>query len=190
MMKIKIAAILLASAIAAVPAAAVTVTYSFLNVIGNVAGTVTGHIDGLIDNATSTASAVWVDSFPVGLDNGTYTTPFNVFNWSGGAITENSFTLSGGVITAAFFTHTAANGTEDQLFLNSACGCTGTGHTNFLDIGTNDARYVWNDGNLNAHDGLVFGTGNVPEPASWALLVAGFGIVGAAARRRSRGAVA
>jgi hypothetical protein len=27
-------------------------------------------------------------------------------------------------------------------------------------------------------------TGNVPEPASWALLIAGFGLVGAAARRR------
>jgi len=26
----------------------------------------------------------------------------------------------------------------------------------------------------------------VPEPASWALMVAGFGVIGAAARRRTR----
>lgn len=33
--------------------------------------------------------------------------------------------------------------------------------------------------------GLTFGTsGVVPEPASWALMIAGFGLVGAAARRR------
>ena len=30
----------------------------------------------------------------------------------------------------------------------------------------------------------------VPEPASWALFVAGFGLVGAVARRRTRAAVA
>ena len=29
--------------------------------------------------------------------------------------------------------------------------------------------------------------GNVPEPASWALFIAGFGIVGAMQRRRRRG---
>lgn len=31
---------------------------------------------------------------------------------------------------------------------------------------------------------VVFGTGAVPEPATWALMIAGFGIVGTAARRR------
>ncbi len=33
-------------------------------------------------------------------------------------------------------------------------------------------------------------TGGVPEPASWALMIAGFGLVGAAVRRRSRRALA
>jgi hypothetical protein len=37
---------------------------------------------------------------------------------------------------------------------------------------------------------LDVGTPNaVPEPASWAMMIAGFGLVGAGARRRSRGAV-
>lgn len=30
----------------------------------------------------------------------------------------------------------------------------------------------------------VFGTAAVPEPASWAMMIAGFGMVGAVARRR------
>ena len=33
--------------------------------------------------------------------------------------------------------------------------------------------------------GLTIGTAGVPEPASWAMLIAGFGLVGAAARRRT-----
>ena len=32
--------------------------------------------------------------------------------------------------------------------------------------------------------GFVVSVGGVPEPASWAMMIAGFGLVGAAARRR------
>ena len=39
-------------------------------------------------------------------------------------------------------------------------------------------------------DNVTIGTGAVPEPATWAMLIAGFGIVGAAARRRRIAAVA
>lgn len=34
-------------------------------------------------------------------------------------------------------------------------------------------------------DNISFGGGTVPEPASWAMMIAGFGLVGAAMRRRS-----
>ncbi len=37
---------------------------------------------------------------------------------------------------------------------------------------------------------LVITSAGVPEPASWALMIAGFGLVGAAARRRNRAAQA
>jgi choice-of-anchor C domain-containing protein len=40
-----------------------------------------------------------------------------------------------------------------------------------------------------ALDNVSISGGNVPEPATWAMLIAGFGLVGVAARRR-RGAVA
>lgn len=43
-----------------------------------------------------------------------------------------------------------------------------------------------------AFDNLVYNAGNagVPEPASWALMLAGFGLVGAAMRRRETGVAA
>jgi len=41
----------------------------------------------------------------------------------------------------------------------------------------------FNDSSENWH-GYQIGIGTVPEPASWALLIAGFGMVGVAARRR------
>jgi PEP-CTERM motif len=33
---------------------------------------------------------------------------------------------------------------------------------------------------------VILRTGSIPEPASWALMIAGFGLVGAAARRRAK----
>ena len=34
------------------------------------------------------------------------------------------------------------------------------------------------------HGWVVYAGSNVPEPAAWALMIAGFGMVGGAARRR------
>jgi hypothetical protein len=176
---------LAALALAAVPASAVTVTYSFTNIVGNVSGTVFGHIDGLVDNATSAATAVWVDSYPA---MGAAPASFNVFNWTGFTSDENSFTMVGGVVTAAHF---HADGTTysglDRIYLDSQCNCSyNTGHTNFLSVGNGDGQFVWNVGNFNAADGLLIPGADrgVPEPAAWAMLIAGFGLVGAAARRR------
>jgi hypothetical protein len=177
----------LTAALMAGSASAATINFSFVNTIGNVSGTVTGQIDGLVDNSTSAATAIYVDSYPAAL--GSYATPFNVLDWTGGTIDENSFTLSGGVVTSALFEITEANGDDDQLYLNSDCDCEySTGHTNFLDIGSHDTLYVWNVGDLNASDGLVLsaatGTAGVPEPLTLSLFSAG--VVGAVAMRRRK----
>ncbi len=58
--------------------------------------------------------------------------------------------------------------------------------------GTVIADSVTGPGQINYHpyagsllDAVTGGTGAVPEPASWAMLIAGFGLVGAAMRRRN-----
>jgi hypothetical protein len=55
---------------------------------------------------------------------------------------------------------------SSNFFCGNDPNCTGT---QLSSVGTNTA---------------VLGTGAVPEPASWAMLIAGFGLTGAAARRR------
>jgi len=61
---------------------------------------------------------------------------------------------------------TANTSFSSNLFCQNDPNCMGT---QLLSVGTNTA---------------VLGTGAVPEPASWAMLIAGFGLTGAAARRR------
>lgn len=43
--------------------------------------------------------------------------------------------------------------------------------------------YYW-DSNFDDNSGFISASVSVPEPASWAMMIAGFGLVGAAARRR------
>jgi len=161
----------------AAPASAVTVDFSFSNdpAWGNVNGTVTGHIDGLTDNGTSAASAVYIDSYPAGLQNAGY--PANVFDWVGVTIAENSFTLLNGVIVGGSFQGIAADAGA-QLYLNSTCCGAGT---NFLNIDGSDHLYVWNQSGLG---GLSSSPAAVPEPATWAMMLLGFVGMGVSMRRR------
>lgn len=53
-------------------------------------------------------------------------------------------------------------------------------------LGLNVGQYVYTAGNQTITINARFGTSNVPEPASWALMIAGFGLVGTMLRARSR----
>ena len=172
----KIAAVVALSLSAVSAQAAVLVHFSFSNgAPGNVAGTVTGTITGLSDNATGAATGVFLDSYPAGLNNVGYSS--DVFAWPSVFFSENSFTLSNGVVTASEFI-AQANGSGAQLWLN------GFQSTNFLNVDGTDSHYVWNQDGAAGITYTVTGVGGAPEPASWAMLILGFGMAGSALRRR------
>lgn len=55
----------------------------------------------------------------------------------------------------------------------------------FFDFGANRVKTVTLGSTSNSFELDNIAVANVPEPAAWALMIAGFGLVGAAARRRS-----
>ena len=70
---------------------------------------------------------------------------------------------------------------------NRLCWHTGGGTLNGgWRVGTN----VWLNGEPSGFDRLIFSSNGVPEPAAWALMIAGFGLVGTSLRRRRTDVVA
>jgi hypothetical protein len=172
-----IAAALLAGA--ASPALAVDVTFTFSSTFsdGNtpnaVPGSVSGRIIGLTDNATSAATSVFIDSFAAAGFSGV---PVDAVSWNIQDV--NSFTLVGGVITAASF-HADNSAGLDRLYLNINVGWP-HGFTNYASVGVANDISIWNNDGFR---GVTYG-GTVPEPASWAMMITGFGLAGTALRRR------
>lgn len=124
-------------------------------------------------------------------DNGLYIDPSNVLDiypvtnggplFTTGAYHNVLLTVGGGVAKGyldgvqSFSTMTnvmdLASGDSINLFLDNVIG---------------GGQGEWSSGSIasaNFYSGIV-SIGGVPEPASWALMIAGFGLVGAAARRR------
>ena len=141
-----------------------------------------------------TATSRWItptnnagDSLsPVANDNYAYTLTFSLAGFNPG--------------TASFFGRFAADNEVTSILLNgnllAASGGGFTSWTNFaansgFASGTNTLTFnVTNFGQASGNPSglrVEFVQSNaavVPEPASWAMLIAGFGLVGAAARRR------
>jgi len=194
---LSLVAILAVSTSVATPSSAADFLFSFSNNVGNVSGTVTGEVFGLTDNATSSATSVLIYTWPAALipagSQSTYTAPLDATSWS--FQDGNSFTVAGGLVTSGAF-H-ADNSTSvsylDRLWLNFG-PCTSGPTCSFLSLGSNDSQYVWTGvgGTTFCSPGGSCSTlgGAVPEPASWTLMLGGFGIVGGALRARRRVVVA
>lgn len=170
-----------AMTLASTPAMAVDFTFSFSTdltdpaVLNGVAGTVTGRVLGLTDNATSAATSVFIDSYSVG----GFSAPTNATLWSFQEF--NSFTVVGGLITNATFHADDSSGGFDRLYINLDVGYV-NGFTNYASTGVSNRASIWNNNGL---QGLTFsGSSAVPEPASWALMIGGFALVGASLRRK------
>ncbi|WP_310497940.1 PEPxxWA-CTERM sorting domain-containing protein [Sandarakinorhabdus sp.] len=99
---------------------------------------------------------------------------FGTLNYGAGAITDWQFTTSGNGNIALIGSH------HFGIFLPGNVGS--TYNTNVLYLGFDDQINNFDDN----HDDLVMRVVAVPEPSSWAMLIAGFGLVGAAQRRRVR----
>jgi hypothetical protein len=119
---------------------------------------------------------------------GTYDLSGLLASFDVGQKTGGYFTIINGVLA------TTTIGTAGNLFGGDPNGAAGTSDTlSFLAaLGAGDSVGVFVD-NFNGYTGdtthLSGSITAVPEPASWAMMLGGFGLVGAAMRRRQRVAV-
>lgn len=114
-----------------------------------------------LQSATTNFAKIWLDFLPLG----------------SGTVTLQAFDGSGTLLGS---TSTIDNGSVQFLSLNFAAMHSVSFFSNNATVGFDDLEF----GALTPISG-----GGVPEPASWALMIAGFGLAGAALRNRRRAAV-
>jgi len=197
MKQLILAAALVAATISA-PAAALT-TLGFDDLPGNSFAAV-GNYNGLHFDVFLVQS--YLGGPPSGYQNGTISPGNIIFNGGGIAATISSahdFNLSSAWLTSAWNDGQtldvvgSLNGTQvfTQSFgLNAVTPLLALFNTARIDSVVFSAhggtRHGYGGGPSNHFviDDLSFGFAAVPEPASWALLIAGFGMTGATLRRR------
>jgi hypothetical protein len=124
---------------------------------------------GITQNVATIAGATYRLSFWLG-NYDFQTTPTGVFAQAGSA--NGSFSLAAPIGSPRFIWE---NHTLDFLATGASTAITLTGTSGFFYTGLDNVSVE-----------LLSGVVGVPEPASWALMIAGFGLVGAALRRRQR----
>ncbi len=177
----KFARLLAATALVAAASAAQAVTV-IVNFDDLTVGAQAGTVNGLVFNNFQVSSGFGPSTPP----NFAYNTATTAgFDYAAGF---NSFTFTAGVFaptTVSVFSGLGGSGTllgsvtvtdppaSPNAFSPWSVAFTGTGRS--VVVVNNSGQFAWDD--------VTVGTA-VPEPANWAMLIAGFGLVGAAARRR------
>ena len=161
---------------------------------------------GAFGEAVATDNAFSIDPDPVG----THAAYF-VSDFSQGQGLKQSVFLTPGAYDIGFDWYAPANGyanANDALFSGTIAGVTlvstlvsanpattwinFSGTANITTAGFYDVSFIFDTNGYPSKDVVIDRVyiAAVPEPASWALLIAGFGMVGAAARSRRRSVVA
>ncbi|WP_353217358.1 PEPxxWA-CTERM sorting domain-containing protein [Sandarakinorhabdus sp.] len=91
-----------------------------------------------------------------------------------------------------YFTATTRSGSTRVIYSNQAMNTVVTGHSDITVFSGIGKRLDFGGGNMGrAFNGtLAYSVDPVPEPASWGMLITGFGFVGAAARCRRAAGIA
>ena len=145
-------------------------------------------------NSLNYTSGAYVLSFFGGSDahigDGTYNP--GTYNWHDGPANVTGSVVQLSRIDGAAFNLTSFDYSSDAAFAITATGTlslglaagSGTASPNFANVQSVSFRSL---GFRNQLDNIVVtaATGAVPEPATWAMMIAGFGLVGGAMRRRS-----
>ncbi len=159
-------------------AAAITIDFSFNPTFGTI-GPVTGKLVFTTTGVGVSASEVYVLTAPAGTVNAA---TFGVNYLAGPAsVTSNIFTLAAdGTVTAANLELFNASRSD---FFN--LGDNGNGKANLVSNQSSGGLYAFNQGGF---AGATYTLGapvdGVPEAATWAMMIVGFGTVGVAMRRR------
>jgi hypothetical protein len=176
-----------AAILAAHPADAVTIPFSFTNTIGNTPGTVTGEIVGVAASGFSQATSVNILSAPAALG---LTLPLDILSEPGGTFTldlADFFLTSGGAISQAAIVITANYTLPDYfpqnwtfcLAVNVADYCSSTPSGAFLTNGSGGLRVV-------SDVSPTFASSAVPVPGALSLFATGLAGLGWFARRRRK----
>jgi hypothetical protein len=190
------ATLLLLGAVAAAPAAATTIDFS-----AQAAGTiVTSQFAGLTFSLSGGPSAAPAPIIGYGfLDtvlslNNSGVFGLNTNGYPTGSLLTVDFAAPTSGISFTFNNYGTGNGSSASFYdagnvLIGSLALDGIGSlTPYSFAGTGVSRVVFNNA-TGGGGSWIFGVGQltygaVPEAASWAMLIAGFGLVGAAARRR------
>lgn len=132
----------------------------------------------------------WIGTPMIGLDSASGSFQIAFADPVGGFLADLNWTVRSRGNNATIAIYNSSNVLLESLTLESGGNLVAPGYRGFSRNSADISFVRLSNEFIGVRDITVAGPAIVPEPASWALLIAGFGLVGAAARRRRSVAVA